>query len=89
MLVLHWSEHSDAIRTQSQCQFAFRDAAGYRRAPSGLQTSPGPWDTFADVEVFFDEVPAERLWQKWYPTDVIGPKPPLAGAALRKAVMAL
>ena len=55
------------------------------------KTSPGPWDAFADVDVFVDEVLAElaamakdgaRLMRS-------GPKPPLAGAAVRKAVMAI
>ena len=67
-------------------RFEMRPAIDARRPAAD---APGPSDTFADVEVYFDEVPAERLWRKSYPTDVTAPKPPLAGAALRKAVMAL
>ncbi len=55
------------------------------------KTSPGPWDAFADADAFVNEVLAEpeamakdgkRLLRS-------GPKPPLAGAALRKAIMAI
>ena len=31
----------------------------FKKRPSGEQTSPGPWDAFADVEVSVDEVLAE------------------------------
>ena len=52
------------------------------------KTSPASWDAFSDVEAFVDAVLAElaaggtrRLRS--------GPKPPLTGAALRKAIMAI
>ena len=53
--------------------------------------SPGPWDAFADVDVFVDEVLKElaAMAKDGTRPQQSGPKPPLAGAALRKAVMAL
>src|ERR1700742_3298480 len=55
------------------------------------KTSPGPWDAFADVDPLFDEVLVEFEPLAKHGTRPIrsGPKPPLAGAALRKAVMAI
>src|SRR5580698_7787288 len=55
------------------------------------KTSPGPWDAFADVDAFVDEVLAELEAMAKDGKRPIrpGPKPPLAGAALRKAVMAI
>jgi hypothetical protein len=55
------------------------------------KTSPGPWDAFADVDVFVDEVLKELAVVARDRTrpQRSGPKPPLAGAALRKAVMAI
>jgi transposase len=55
------------------------------------QMSAGPWDAFADVDAFVDEVLAELAAMAADGTRPIrsGPKPPLAGAALRKAVMAI
>ena len=54
-------------------------------------TSPGSWDAFADVDVFVDEVLAEldAMTKDGARPLRSGPKPPLAGAALRKAVMAI
>jgi hypothetical protein len=53
--------------------------------------SPGPWDAFADVDVFVDEVLAEltAMARDGILPQRLGPKLPLAGAALRKAVMAI
>ena len=55
------------------------------------RTSPSPWDAFADVDVFVDEVlvELEAMAKDGARTILSGPKPPLAGAALRKAVMAI
>jgi transposase len=55
------------------------------------KTSAGPWDALADVDAFVDEVLAELAAMAADGTRPIrsGPKPPLAGAALRKAVMAI
>ena len=55
------------------------------------KTSPGPWDAFADVDVFVDEVLVEltAMARDGTRPQRSGPKPPLAGAALRKAVMAI
>jgi transposase len=55
------------------------------------KTSPGPWDAFADVDIFVDAVLAELTAMA---TDGArpqrpGPRPPLSGARLRKAVMAI
>src|SRR3954471_16219902 len=55
------------------------------------KTSPGPWDAFADVDAFVDEVLAEleAMAKDGNRPMRSGPRPPLAGAALRKAVMAI
>ena len=55
------------------------------------KTSPGPWDAFADVDVFVDAVLAELEAMAKDGTRPVrsGPKPPLTGAELRKAVMAI
>jgi hypothetical protein len=55
------------------------------------KTSPGTWDAFADVDAFVDEVLAELATMARDGARPMrsGPKPPLAGAALRKAVMAI
>ena len=55
------------------------------------KTSPAPWDAFADVDAFVDEVLAELEAMAKDGTRPMrsGPKQPLTGAALRKAVMAI
>ena len=55
------------------------------------KTSAGPWDALVDVDAFVDEVLAELAAMAADGTRPIrsGPKPPLAGAVLRKAVMAI
>jgi hypothetical protein len=55
------------------------------------KTSPASWDAFADVEAFVDEVLAELKAMAKDGSQPMrsGPKPPLAGAALRKAVMVI
>src|ERR1700733_6958314 len=55
------------------------------------KTSPGPWDALDDVDAFVDEVLAELEAMAKDGKRPIrpGPRPPLAGAALRKAVMAI
>jgi transposase len=55
------------------------------------KTSPGPWDAFADVDVFVDAVLAELQAMAKDGTRPMqsGPKPPLIGAGLRKAGMAI
>jgi len=55
------------------------------------KTSPASWDAFSDIEAFVDEVLTELAAMAadgTRPTRT-GPKPPLAGAALRKATMAI
>src|SRR3954463_6464521 len=55
------------------------------------KTSPASWDAFRDIEAFVDEVLAELAAMAaggTRPTRT-GPEPPLAGAALRKATMAI
>ena len=74
---------------------------GHRQQPSDqphmgttfnpAKTSPASWDAFADVDAFGDAVLAELAAM---PADGTrstrsGPKPPLTGAALRKAIMAI
>jgi Transposase DDE domain len=55
------------------------------------KTSPGPRDAFADVDAFVDDVLAELAAMAKDGSRPIrsGPKPALAGAALRKAVMVI
>src|SRR3954467_7648754 len=55
------------------------------------KTSPSPWDALADVDAFVDEVLAElkAMAEDGSRPMRSGPKPPLAGATLRKAVMAI
>src|SRR3954471_11102237 len=55
------------------------------------KTSPGSCDAFADVDAFVDEVLAEleAMAKDGSRPMRSGPKPPLAGAALRRAVMAI
>jgi hypothetical protein len=74
---------------------------GYRQQPSDRQhmgtaftpakTSPASWDAFSDVEAFVDAVLAELAAMAADGTRRTrsGPKPPLTGAALRKAIMAI
>jgi hypothetical protein len=54
-------------------------------------TSPSPWDALDDVDAFVNEVLAELETMAKDGTRPIlsGSKPPLAGAALRRAVMAI
>jgi transposase len=55
------------------------------------KTSPASWDAFRDIEAFVDAVLTELAAMAadgTRPTRT-GPKPPLAGAALRKATMAI
>jgi transposase len=55
------------------------------------KTSPAPWDAFADVDAFVDAVLAElkAMAEDGSRPMRSGPKPPLAGTDLRKAVMAI
>jgi hypothetical protein len=55
------------------------------------RTSRASWDAFADVDAFVDEVLAELAAMETDGTKPTrsGPKPALAGAALRKAIMAI
>src|ERR1700735_3995247 len=55
------------------------------------KTSPGPWDAFANVGAFVDEVLKElaAMTRDGARPMRTGPKPPLAGAAVRKASMAI
>src|SRR3954454_13703263 len=74
---------------------------GHRQQPSDRQhmgtafnpakTSPASWDAFSDVDAFVDAVLAELAAMAADGTRRTrsGPKPPLTGAALRKAIMAI
>src|SRR3954447_5089624 len=74
---------------------------GHRQQPSDPQhmgtaftpakTSPASWDAFSDVDAFVDAVLAELAAMAADGTRRTGsgPKPPLTGAALRKAIMAI
>jgi transposase len=55
------------------------------------QTSPASWDAFSDVDTFVDDVLGElaALAADGSRPMRSGPKPPLGGAALRKALMAI
>jgi hypothetical protein len=55
------------------------------------KTSPASWDAFSDADAFVDAVLTEleaMAADGTRPTR-FGPKPPLTGAALRKAIMAI
>jgi hypothetical protein len=72
---------------------------GYRQQPSDpphmgtafkpAKTSPASWDAFSDVDAFVDAVLAELAAMAGTRPTRSGPKPPLTGAALRKAIMAI
>src|SRR3954449_9427737 len=74
---------------------------GHRQQPSDpphmgtafnpAKTSPASWDAFSDVEAFVDAVLVELAAMAADGTRRTrsGPKPPLTGAALRKAIMAI
>jgi hypothetical protein len=74
---------------------------GHRQQPSDqphmgtaftpAKTSPASWDAFSDVDAFVDAVLAELAAMAADGTrrTRTGPKPPLTGAALRKAIMAI
>src|SRR3954465_3474802 len=55
------------------------------------KTSPASWDAFANVDAFVEAVLAELATMAADGTRSTrsGPKPPLTGAALRKAVLAI
>jgi hypothetical protein len=55
------------------------------------RTSPASWDAFSDIDAFVDEVLAELAAMEADGTKPTrsGPKRALAGAALRKAIMAI
>jgi len=55
------------------------------------KSSPASWDAFSDLDAFVDAVLSELTAMAADGTRPTrpGPKPPLAGAALRKAIMAL
>ena len=55
------------------------------------KTSPASWDAFRDVDAFVDAVLAELAAMAADGTRPTrsGPKAPLTGAALRKAIMAI
>jgi hypothetical protein len=52
------------------------------------KTSLASWDAFANLDAFVDEVLTAIAADGTRPTRS-GPKPPLAGAALRKAILAI
>ena len=60
-------------------------------AVRSAKTSPASWDAFANLDAFVDEVLAELAAMAADGTRRTrsGPKPPLTGAALRKAIMAI
>jgi hypothetical protein len=51
--------------------------------------SPASWDAFSDIEAFVDEVLTELAAMVADGTRPTRTEPPLAGAALRKATMAI
>ena len=53
------------------------------------KTSPASWDAFSDIEAFVDAVLTELAAMAGTRPTRPGPKLPLTGAALRKAVMAI
>src|SRR4051812_49804130 len=53
------------------------------------KTSLASWDAFTDVDAFVDAVLVELASMAGTKPTRRGPKPPLTGAALRKAIMAI
>ena len=55
------------------------------------KSSPASWDAFRDVDAFVDAVLAElaAVAAEGTRSTRSGPKPPLTGAALRKAILAI
>jgi hypothetical protein len=53
------------------------------------KTSPASWDAFSDIEAFVDEVLTELESMAADGTRPTRSEPPLTGAALRKAIMAI
>jgi transposase len=53
------------------------------------KTTPASWDAFSDIEAFVDEVLAELAAMAATRPTRPGSKPPLSGATLRKAIMAI
>ena len=55
------------------------------------KTSPASWDAFSDVDTFVDAALAELAAMAADGTRRTrsGPRPPLIGAALRKAILAI
>jgi hypothetical protein len=53
------------------------------------KTSPASWDAFSDVDAFIDAVLAELAAMAGTRRSRSGPKAPLTGAALRRAIMAI
>ena len=66
-----------------------RTSSNMGTATRPAQTSPASWDAFADVDAFVDVVLTELAAMTADGTRPTrpGPKPPLAGAARRKAVI--
>src|SRR6186997_1398229 len=75
------------------------DGLCHRQQPSDPQhmgtafnpakTSPASWDAFSDVEAFVDAVLVELAAMAADGTRRTRSEPPLTGAALRKAIMAI
>jgi hypothetical protein len=78
-----------SIEADQRMAIASRSEHGTAVRPA--KTSPGPWDALADVDAFVDAVLAElkAMAEDGSRPMRSGPKPPLAGATLRKAVMAI
>jgi hypothetical protein len=76
-----WTETPGRFRrnTQPPMGTAFKPAT----------TSPASWDAFSDVDAFVDAVLAELAVLAGTRSTRSGPKPPLTGSALRKAIMAI
>src|SRR3954452_4935399 len=53
------------------------------------KTSPASWDAFSDIDAFVDAVLAELAAMAADGTRRTRSEPPLTGAALRKAIMAI
>src|SRR4051795_12073439 len=53
------------------------------------KTSPASWNAFTDVDAFVDAVLVELASMAGTKPTRRGPKPPLTGAALRKAILAI
>jgi hypothetical protein len=83
---------TDAREADGLCPRPSQQPSGQPHTGTAVKTaktSPASWDAFSDVDAFVDAVLAELAAMAGTRPTRSGPKPPLTGAALRKAIMAI